>query len=131
MEDTIYLGDSREILPLLPDAFFQLIYVDPPFNTGKAQTRRTLRTVPDEQGDRTGFQDRRYRTELLQESSYRDSFDDYLGFLEPLAGEARHDPRLRQGRKALPLRFGGGRSRAVHGPRARHGRESRPRQAPD
>ncbi len=89
MENTIYLGDSAEILPLLPDAAFQLIYIDPPFNTGKAQTRRTLRTVPDEHGDRTGFQDRRYRTELLQESSYRDSFDDYLGFLEPLLREAR------------------------------------------
>jgi site-specific DNA-methyltransferase (adenine-specific) len=89
VENTIYLGDSAEILPLLPEAFFQLIYVDPPFNTGKTQARRTLRTVPDEHGDRTGFQGRRYRTKLLQESSYRDSFDDYLGFLEPRLREAR------------------------------------------
>jgi site-specific DNA-methyltransferase (adenine-specific) len=88
VENTIYLGDSAEILPLLPDASFQLIYIDPPFNTGKTQARRTLRTVPDEEGDRTGFQGRRYRSELLQESSYRDSFDDYLGFLEPRLREA-------------------------------------------
>jgi site-specific DNA-methyltransferase (adenine-specific) len=88
VENTIYLGDSAEILPLLLDASFQLIYIDPPFNTGKTQARRALRTVPDEEGDRTGFQGRRYRSELLQESSYRDSFDDYLGFLEPRLREA-------------------------------------------
>jgi site-specific DNA-methyltransferase (adenine-specific) len=89
MEDTIYLGDNLDVLPRLPDGFFQLVYADPPFNTGKAQTRRTLETVPDEEGDRTGFGGRRYRTRLLAESSYHDSFDDYLGFLEPRLRELR------------------------------------------
>jgi site-specific DNA-methyltransferase (adenine-specific) len=42
-----------------------------------------MRITPDADGDRTGFGGRRYRTELLERSSYRDSFDDYLGFLEP------------------------------------------------
>jgi site-specific DNA-methyltransferase (adenine-specific) len=58
-ENVIYLGDNAEILPALPDDAFQLIYVDPPFNTGKDQTRLTLATVPDSVGDRTGFQGRR------------------------------------------------------------------------
>ncbi len=88
-EDAIYFGDNAEILPTFPDGTFQLIYVDPPFNTGKNQTRLTLATVPDEVGDRTGFQGRRYRTELLHKSSYRDAFDDYLAFLEPRFHEAR------------------------------------------
>jgi site-specific DNA-methyltransferase (adenine-specific) len=88
-ESIIYFGDNAEILPALPGDAFQLIYVDPPFNTGKDQTRRTLATVPDEVGDRTGFQGRRYRTELLHKSSYRDKFDDYLTFLEPRFHEAR------------------------------------------
>lgn len=83
MEDSIYLADNLDVLPGLPDGSFQLVYADPPFNTGRAQTRRTLETVADTEGDRTGFKGRRYSTRLLNESSYRDSFDDYLGFLEP------------------------------------------------
>ncbi len=82
-DDEILLGDCLELLPRFADGSFQLIYIDPPFNTGRPQTRRTLETVPDEAGDRTGFQGRRYATRLLAESSYRDAFEDYLGFLAP------------------------------------------------
>ena len=57
----IILGDNLELLPGLQDDCFQLIYIDPPFNTGKAQTRKTLETVPDANGDRTGFMGRRYK----------------------------------------------------------------------
>jgi site-specific DNA-methyltransferase (adenine-specific) len=67
----------------LPNGAFRMVYADPPFNTGKAQTRSTMRMTPDADGDRIGFGGRRYRTELLERSSYRDRFDDYLGFLEP------------------------------------------------
>lgn len=88
-ENAIYLGDNAEILPQLPSGFFQVIYIDPPFNTGKSQTRLTLATVPDEGGDRVGFKGRRYRTELLNTSSYRDQFDDYLSFIEPRLREAK------------------------------------------
>jgi len=79
----IILGDNLAILPNLSDESFQLIYIDPPFNTGKPQTRRTLEVTPDEAGDRTGFAGRRYRSTLLHKSSYRDAFDDYLQFLAP------------------------------------------------
>ena len=89
LRDQIILGDNMAVLPGFADASFQLIYIDPPFNTGKSQTRRTLETVPDPVGDRTGFKGRRYKTRLLAESSYRDAFDDYLGFLEPRFREAR------------------------------------------
>ena len=92
--DLILLGDNLELLPTLADESFQLVYVDPPFNTGREQRRRTLKTVPDSDGDRVGFQGRRYSTHLLAESSYRDSFDDYLAFLEP---------RLREGRRLLAV----------------------------
>jgi len=88
-DSSIYHADNCDILPRLPDGFFQLVYADPPFNTGKRQTRRTLSTVADDTGDRAGFQGRRYKTRLLNESSYRDSFDDYLGFVEPRLGELR------------------------------------------
>ncbi len=84
----VHEGDNLEILRKLPSASFQLIYTDPPFNTGKRQTRRSLRTERDEGGDRVGFQGRRYRTTVLGESSYEDRFDDYLAFLMPRLEEA-------------------------------------------
>jgi DNA modification methylase len=85
----IMLGDNLELLPRLAEDFFQLIYIDPPFNTGRAQVRRSLRTVADEDGDRTGFNGRRYATELLDESSYDDLHEDYMAFLSPRLREAR------------------------------------------
>ncbi|TMK24324.1 MAG: site-specific DNA-methyltransferase [Actinobacteria bacterium] len=87
--DQILLGDSLDLLPAFASESFRLIYIDPPFNTGRTQVRRTLRTVQERDAARIGFQGRRYRTELLAQSSYRDSFDDYLGFLAPRLLEAR------------------------------------------
>jgi site-specific DNA-methyltransferase (adenine-specific) len=86
--DNILLGDNLELLPQLPDASYRLIYIDPPFNTGKLQSRQTLETVADADGKRTGFAGRSYKTKLLAESSYKDSFDDYLAFLAPRLEEA-------------------------------------------
>jgi site-specific DNA-methyltransferase (adenine-specific) len=70
-----------------------LIYIDPPFNTGKTQARLTLKTVraPAGGGDRNGFQGRRYRTERLGRRAFADAFtssDAYLAFLEPRLREA-------------------------------------------
>jgi site-specific DNA-methyltransferase (adenine-specific) len=87
--DEILLGDNLPLLRELEDETFQLIYIDPPFNTGRTQKRLTLETVPDEHGNRVGFGGRTYKSRLLAESSYRDSFDDYLQFLEPRLEEAR------------------------------------------
>ncbi|MGI8945170.1 MAG: DNA-methyltransferase [Thermoleophilaceae bacterium] len=88
-ENLVLLGDNLEALADFADESFQLIYIDPPFNTGKRQTRKTLETVPDQNGDRTGFAGRRYKTRLLAQSSYLDAFDDYLTFLLPRFEEAR------------------------------------------
>ena len=60
--DQILLGENLELLPSFGDRSFQLVYIDPPFNTGKVQQRRTVKTVRDVDGDRTGFQGRRYAT---------------------------------------------------------------------
>ncbi|HTB50912.1 MAG TPA: DNA methyltransferase [Solirubrobacteraceae bacterium] len=87
-QDQILLGDCLELLPRFDDGSFQLIYIDPPFNTGRAQTRKTLQTLSDADGDRVGFEGRRYASKLLAESSYRDSFEDYLAFLEPRLAHA-------------------------------------------
>ena len=89
VDDEILLGDNLPLLAELADETFQLIYVDPPFNTGRTQRRVRLRTLPDNDGDRVGFSGRRYRSRVLDRSSYRDEFDDYLGFLEPRLAHAR------------------------------------------
>jgi len=82
-------GDNLPILREMPAASFDLIYVDPPFNTGKVQTRTRIRAVRDEAGgDRRGFAGRRYRTVKLGTRSFDDAFDDYLAFLEPRLVEA-------------------------------------------
>jgi site-specific DNA-methyltransferase (adenine-specific) len=83
------LGDNLEVLPRFEDGSFQMAYLDPPFNTGSVQTRRVLRTAASEKGDRVGFGGRSYASEVLSSSSYRDSFADYLGFLEPRLREVR------------------------------------------
>jgi len=87
--DYVVLGDNAAVLPGLPDATFQVIYIDPPFNTGSTRRRRTLRTVRDDDGDRGGFGGRRYRTTELGRHSYPDTFDDYAEFLAPRLREAR------------------------------------------
>ncbi len=80
----IVLADNLGVLAALDDDSIDLIYVDPPFNTGRRQTLDSLRTVRDDvDGDRVGFQGRRYRTLRLGTSSFLDVFDDYLTFLEP------------------------------------------------
>jgi len=82
-------GDNLALMGDLEDGIAQMVYMDPPFNTGTTQARKTLTTVADPDGDRTGFGGRRYRSELLETSSYRDAFDDYLAFLGPRLAEAR------------------------------------------
>ena len=84
----IILGDNLDVLRTMPDGEFQLIYIDPPFNTGKAQSRTRIRVSRDDAGDRTGFQGHRYKTHVVGSSKYDDAFDDYLAFLRPRLQEA-------------------------------------------
>ncbi len=87
-EDLVCEGDNKVILPNLPEGFFTVIYIDPPFNTGKAQRRETLKTTRSASGTRVGFGGASYITERGEISSYPDSFEDYVGFLSPRIEEA-------------------------------------------
>jgi site-specific DNA-methyltransferase (adenine-specific) len=88
MPGRIICGDNLEILPTVPGASVNLIYIDPPFNTGKTQSRTLLKTIAADNGDRVGFQGRRYQSTRIATRSFADSFGDYLGFLEPRLEEA-------------------------------------------
>lgn len=89
--DYVVQADNMDVLPKLPDGAFQLVYIDPPFNTGASRLRRTLRSVRevDGEGDRTGFRGNRYATQETGRMSYPDSFADYAEFIEPRLVEAR------------------------------------------
>lgn len=88
----IVRGDNLGILQGMQSESVELIYVDPPFNTGKRQSRRQIRTIRDAEGDRTGFGGHRYRTEVVPAQAggagYADRFDDFLAFIRPRLVEA-------------------------------------------
>jgi len=84
----VVAGDNLAVIQALPDAAFQLIYIDPPFNTGRTQSRQGLTTVRNVGGTRTGFKGQTYDTIKGLLYSYDDAFADYWEFLEPRLEEA-------------------------------------------
>ena len=62
MKHRIYFGDNLPVLEGMQDGCVDLIYIDPPFNTGKSQRRTQIQTRHSANGDRTGFSGRRYET---------------------------------------------------------------------
>lgn len=81
----IELADNLTALAAIASDSVPLIYIDPPFNTGRRQERVTIETrqAGSGGGDRTGFGGRRYVSTRLGQRSFRDAYDDYLLFLEP------------------------------------------------
>ncbi len=88
-DDLVLAGDNASVLRALAPGTFDLIYMDPPFNTGRAQARHTIAASADPASTRRGFGGRGYRTEVLRSLAYDDRFADYLGFLEPRLTAAR------------------------------------------
>lgn len=84
----IVCADNLDVLRTVADGSVQLVYIDPPFNTGTVQELRSVRTVGDPEGERVGFGGRRYRSEEVGRIAYDDRHEDYLGFLEPRLREA-------------------------------------------
>lgn len=85
----IHFDDNMNVLKNIPSESINLIYIDPPFNTGKTQQRTSIKTIKDENGDRTGFGANRYKTIKIKTTGYQDSFDNFLDFLNPRLEEAR------------------------------------------
>jgi site-specific DNA-methyltransferase (adenine-specific) len=88
LKNTVYLGDNLAILQSIPTESIDLIYIDPPFNTGRSQQRSKETTRRNDEGDRIGFKGKRYETVKSQVLSYDDQFVDYWAFLEPRLQEA-------------------------------------------
>lgn len=85
----IIQADNLTYLRSVDEASVDLIYIDPPFNTGKRQERRRISVVRDDEGgDRVGFSGRRYRSVPSGVSGWADRFDDFHAFLEERLVEA-------------------------------------------
>lgn len=84
----VFHSDNLEVLKSMPDESAQLIYIDPPFNTGREQVRQTRISKPSESGT-AGFAGKSYEQIVQSTLSYDDSFSDYWSFLEPRLIEAR------------------------------------------
>jgi site-specific DNA-methyltransferase (adenine-specific) len=81
-------GDNLNVLKTLPSGAFTLIYIDPPFNTGRTQKRQSIKAVQSPGGSRVGFQGRSYETIKGIATAYDDAFADYWEFLEPRLEQA-------------------------------------------
>jgi site-specific DNA-methyltransferase (adenine-specific) len=88
IENYLYQGDNLGILKSIPDQSIQLIYIDPPFNTGRQQQRSKTTTKRNDSGNRIGFKGQRYETVKDTILSYDDQFANYWEFLEPRLEQA-------------------------------------------
>ncbi|WP_150461403.1 DNA-methyltransferase [Nesterenkonia ebinurensis] len=86
--NTVIEGENLPVLQQLPDEAFQMIYIDPPFNTGRIQRRQSISTVRSAEGDRVGFKGRTYQTLKGTLTAYDDAFADYWEFLSPRLEQA-------------------------------------------
>lgn len=82
-------GENLDVLRTLPSGSVDLIYIDPPFNTGRVQQRTRIRATRDESGDRVGFQGRRYQSSVLESGSFEDRFDEFPRYVAPRFVEAK------------------------------------------
>lgn len=78
----IYHKDNLEVLKNMKSNSIDLVYIDPPFNTGKIQDRKSLKTIRSNNGDRTGFKGQKYSTKIIGSKSYSDIHENFLDFLK-------------------------------------------------
>jgi site-specific DNA-methyltransferase (adenine-specific) len=78
----VVLADNLEVLRSLPAASIDLVYIDPPFGTGRLRRLDSIRTGLGAQR-RRGFGGRDYRFQVVSHQSYPDNLqrDLYMEFL--------------------------------------------------
>jgi site-specific DNA-methyltransferase (adenine-specific) len=87
-QNRVIQGDNLEVTATLPDGAFTVVYLDPPFNTGRSQRRQSTTSVRSASGPITGFKGLQYERIRGDLMSYDDHFEDYWSFLEPRLAEA-------------------------------------------
>ena len=87
----VVAAENLAYLKTLSSGTVDLIYIDPPFNTGHEQIRTHYRMTRSDAGTRRGFNGVTYSDEILSERRYSDNFDDYLNFLRPRIEKTRSE----------------------------------------
>ena len=100
---TVIFGNNLDVLATMDDGSADLIYIDPPFNTGRQQSRTQISVERSQTGDRVGFKGQRYESHVIGTKAFADQFDDFLAFIEPRLVEAY---RILDDNGTLPRRSG-------------------------
>lgn len=87
-DNLIVEANNLDFIRTLPDESFRMIYIDPPFNTGRTQRLQSLKTTRSATGSRVGFKGQTYETVKRTLHFYDDAFTDYWAFMEPRLLEA-------------------------------------------
>jgi site-specific DNA-methyltransferase (adenine-specific) len=87
-ENIVVEGNNLAVLAQIESESVDLIYIDPPFNTGIKQSRKQIKTKQNASGDRVGFKGQRYETTVVGEKVFDDKFDDFMAFIRPRMNEA-------------------------------------------
>lgn len=77
-----YLGDNLKILDDMVGSEVSLIYIDPPFNTGKYMKHNRVKAVRSSNGT-VGYGGNHYSLKQISSIGYDDKFEDYEAFLRP------------------------------------------------
>jgi len=85
----IYYENNLKILKSIPSNSIDLIYVDPPFNTGKTRSHSIMKNTQSDTGDRVGFQGKKYSTSFTEKLSYKDKIESYIDFLRSRIEESK------------------------------------------
>jgi len=86
--NNVFIGDNLLLLKELPSASIELIYIDPPFNTGKIQRRDNYKVIKSKNKKNNGFKGLGYDLEKTSTNQYLDKFDDFYNFINPRLEEA-------------------------------------------
>jgi len=94
MKNRIYQADNLKILKKIPGGSVDLIYIDPPFNSGKVRKLTHLKTTKDLKGDRTGFGGKRYSTKEGNTLTFSDKFASEVGYMKFIQSRLEEAERI-------------------------------------
>jgi site-specific DNA-methyltransferase (adenine-specific) len=82
-KNTLCYGNNMRLLNKIEDATIDLIYIDPPFNTGKLMKRDNYTSTKNDEGYTLGFSGQNYDLTKISSNSYNDKFENFTDFLKP------------------------------------------------
>lgn len=82
-KNIVCFGNNMSLLNKIEDASIDLIYIDPPFNTGKVMRLDSYKSTKNQGGLTQGFSGYSYDLRKISSNSYNDKFENFTDFLKP------------------------------------------------